>query len=41
MHFALLSGVRARIEEVSLEQAAEAYEAMDTGRARYRMVLTT
>lgn len=41
MHFALQSGVRARIEEVSLEQAAEAYEAMDTGRARYRMVLTT
>lgn len=41
MHFALLSGVRARIEEVGLEQAAEAYEAMDSGRARYRMVLTT
>ena len=41
MHFALQSGVRARIEEVSLEQAAEAYQAMDEGRARYRMVLTT
>jgi alcohol dehydrogenase len=39
--FAVLSGVRARIEEVPLEQAAEAYAAMDEGRARYRMVLTT
>jgi len=40
MHFAVLSGVRARVEEVSLAQAAEAYAAMDEGRARYRMVLT-
>lgn len=40
MHFALLSGVRARIEERPLAQAAEAYAAMDEGRARYRMVLT-
>ncbi len=39
-HFAVLSGVRARIEEVPLAQAAEAYAAMDEGRARYRMVLT-
>lgn len=41
MHFAVLSGVRARIEERPLAQAAEAYAAMDEGRARYRMVLTT
>jgi alcohol dehydrogenase len=41
MHFALLSGVRAMVQEVPLAQAAEAYEAMDTGKARYRMVLTT
>jgi alcohol dehydrogenase len=40
MHFALQSGVRARIQELPLAQAAEAYEAMDTGKARYRMVLT-
>jgi alcohol dehydrogenase len=40
MEFALLSGVRARIEERPLAQAAEAYEAMETGKARYRMVLT-
>ncbi|SEH50833.1 alcohol dehydrogenase [Mycolicibacterium rutilum] len=40
MHFALQSGVRARIEERPLAEAAEAYAAMDEGRARYRMVLT-
>lgn len=40
MHFAVLSGVRAQIEERPLEQAAEAYAAMAEGRARYRMVLT-
>ncbi|WP_430331538.1 alcohol dehydrogenase catalytic domain-containing protein [Rhodococcus sp. ACT016] len=40
MQFALLSGVRAQIEERSLADAAEAYAAMDEGRARYRMVLT-
>ncbi len=40
MHFALQSGVRARIEERPLADAAEAYAAMDQGRARYRMVLT-
>ncbi|HEX2213456.1 MAG TPA: alcohol dehydrogenase catalytic domain-containing protein [Mycobacterium sp.] len=40
MHFALRSGVRARIEEKPLAQAAEAYAAMEAGRARYRMVLT-
>jgi alcohol dehydrogenase len=40
MHFAVLTGVRAVVEERPLAQAAEAYEAMDTGKARYRMVLT-
>jgi alcohol dehydrogenase len=40
MHFAVLSGVRARIEERPLAAAAEAYAAMEQGRARYRMVLT-
>lgn len=40
MHFAVQSGVRARIEEKPLADAAEAYAAMDEGRARYRMVLT-
>lgn len=40
MHFAVLSGVRAKIEEKPLADAAEAYAAMDEGRARYRMVLT-
>ncbi|WP_425003320.1 alcohol dehydrogenase catalytic domain-containing protein [Mycolicibacterium sp. S3B2] len=41
LHFALLAGVRAMVEERPLAQAAEAFEAMDAGRARYRMVLTT
>ena len=40
LHFALLTGVRAMVEERPLAQAAEAFEAMDAGRARYRMVLT-
>lgn len=40
MHFALLSGVRAMVEERPLAEAAEAFEAMDSGKARYRMVLT-
>ena len=40
MQFAVVSGVRARIEELPLGQAAEAYAAMEHGRARYRMVLT-
>lgn len=41
MHFAVQSGVRARIQELPLAEAADAYAAMDEGRARYRMVLTT
>lgn len=40
MHFAVQSRVRARIEERPLAEAAEAYAAMEQGRARYRMVLT-
>lgn len=40
MHFAMLTGVRAMIEERPLAEAAEAFEKMDTGKARYRMVLT-
>lgn len=40
MAFAVLSGVRARTQERPLSSAAEAYEAMEQGRARYRMVLT-
>jgi len=40
MRFAVQSGVRARSQELPLAQAAEAYAAMEQGRARYRMVLT-
>src|SRR6478672_2005434 len=40
MHFAVQTGVRAVIEERPLAEAAPAYEAMETGKARYRMVLT-
>ena len=39
MHFAVQSGVRAWIEERPLAEAAEAYAAMEEGRARYRMGL--
>jgi alcohol dehydrogenase len=40
MRFAVQTGVRPVVEERPLSEAAEAYEAMDTGKARYRMVLT-
>ncbi|MGV9803005.1 alcohol dehydrogenase catalytic domain-containing protein [Mycobacterium sp. NPDC003449] len=40
MRFAVLSGVRARVQELPLAEAADAYAAMEEGRARYRMVLT-
>jgi alcohol dehydrogenase len=40
LHFALLSGVRAMVQEKPLAEAAEAFETMDSGRARYRVVLT-
>lgn len=40
MRFAVQTGVRAWIEERPLAEAAEAYAAMEAGRARYRVVLT-
>lgn len=40
MQFAVLSGVRAWIEQLPLAQAAEGYAAMEEGRAHYRTVLT-
>ncbi|GAA1961679.1 alcohol dehydrogenase catalytic domain-containing protein [Kitasatospora viridis] len=41
LRFAALSGVRAWIEEVPLTDAAAAVERMASGKARFRMVLTT
>lgn len=41
MSFSALTGVEAQIQTMPLEQAAEAYEEMIAGRARFRMVLTT
>ncbi|SPE28354.1 Alcohol dehydrogenase GroES domain-containing protein [Candidatus Sulfotelmatobacter sp. SbA7] len=40
MQFSALSGVRPMIECYPLEKAAEAYEQMISGRARFRVVLT-
>ncbi|OBG76976.1 alcohol dehydrogenase [Mycobacterium sp. E2462] len=40
MNFAVLSGVRAWVEELPLDRAAEGYAALEEGRARYRTVLT-
>jgi D-arabinose 1-dehydrogenase-like Zn-dependent alcohol dehydrogenase len=40
MGFAVLSGVRAWIEELPLAQAADGYAALEQGRAHYRTVLT-
>ncbi|MBZ5663607.1 MAG: alcohol dehydrogenase [Acidobacteriia bacterium] len=40
MQFSVLSGVRPMIEKFPLEKAAEAYEQMISGRARFRVVLT-
>jgi len=40
MQFSALSGVRPMIEKFPLEKAAEAYEQMISGRARFRVVLT-
>ena len=39
--FSVLANVRPMIETRPLEQAAEAYERMMSGEARFRMVLTT
>jgi D-arabinose 1-dehydrogenase-like Zn-dependent alcohol dehydrogenase len=41
LNFSVLSGVRPMIETVPLERAAEAYEKMLSGDARFRMVITT
>ena len=40
LHFALLTGVRAVDSGGAAGQAAEAFEAMNSGKAHYRMVLT-
>ena len=40
LRFSALSGVAAMIEKVPLEDAANAYEKMKTGKARFRIVLT-
>jgi D-arabinose 1-dehydrogenase-like Zn-dependent alcohol dehydrogenase len=39
--FSVLAGVRPMIETVPLERAADAYERMMSGQARFRMVITT
>jgi D-arabinose 1-dehydrogenase-like Zn-dependent alcohol dehydrogenase len=41
MAFSSLIGARPIIETLPIERAAEAYEKMMSGRARFRMVLTT
>src|SRR5262249_50738252 len=40
LNFSLLSGVRPMIERYPLEKAAEAYQQMISGKARFRVVLT-
>jgi D-arabinose 1-dehydrogenase-like Zn-dependent alcohol dehydrogenase len=41
MKFAALTGVRSRNETFPLERAQEAYDRMMSGKARFRVVLTT
>jgi D-arabinose 1-dehydrogenase-like Zn-dependent alcohol dehydrogenase len=41
LRFSALTGVRSMNEEFPLERAAEAYERMMSGKARFRVVLTT
>jgi D-arabinose 1-dehydrogenase-like Zn-dependent alcohol dehydrogenase len=41
LDFSALAGVRPMIETMPLERAAEAYDRMMNGEARFRMVLTT
>jgi D-arabinose 1-dehydrogenase-like Zn-dependent alcohol dehydrogenase len=41
LDFSVLSNIRPLIETYPLERAAEAYERMMSGRARFRVVLTT
>jgi D-arabinose 1-dehydrogenase-like Zn-dependent alcohol dehydrogenase len=40
LNFSALSGVRPMIERYPLEKAAEAYQQMISGNARFRVVLT-
>jgi len=40
LKFSVLSGVRSMNEVYPLERAAEAYERMESGKARFRVVLT-
>ena len=40
LRFSTLTGVRPMIERYALEKAAEGYEQMISGRARFRVVLT-
>ena len=40
LRFCEMTGVRPMIEKFPLEKAAEAYQQMITGRARFRVVLT-
>ena len=41
LSFSTVTGVRATTEVFPLERAAEAYERMMSGKARFRVVLTT
>ena len=41
MAFAALTGVRSMNEVFPLDRAAEAYDRMMSGKARFRVVLTT
>ena len=41
LQFSVLEGIRPMIEEYPLERAPEAYERMMSGKARFRVVLTT
>jgi D-arabinose 1-dehydrogenase-like Zn-dependent alcohol dehydrogenase len=41
MEFSVLSNIRPLIETFPLERATEAYERMISGKARFRVVLTT
>ena len=40
LRFSILTGVRPMIERYPLEKAAEAYEQMISGKARFRVVLS-
>ena len=41
LNFSALSGIKPMIETYPLEKAAEGYERMMSGKARFRVVLTT